>query len=112
MIDVTIRDYLLTQITNTVIVFEQPQERPNEFILLQKIDGGETNKLKASTFSIKAKATNQYTAAVMNESIKSAMFEINTLDDVSGVRQGGEDGRIDTSNQMYEYETIWNVYHY
>ena len=48
----------------------------------------------------------------MNESIKSAMFAINTLDDVSGVRQGGEDGRIDTSNKMYEYETIWNVYHY
>ena len=112
MIDTIIRDYLLEQIENIAIVFEQPANRPSSFILLQKIDGGETNKLKASTFSIKTKALKQYDSAVLNENIKDAMLGIAVLDEISGIRQGGEYGRIDTSNTMYEYETIWNIYHY
>ena len=112
MIDVIVRDYLTTKLLNTVIAYEQPADRPNDYVLIQKIDGGEIDKIKASTFSIKARSTSQYNAAVKNESVKDAMFDIITLDAVSGIRQGGEYGRIDTSNKMYEYETIWNIYHY
>ena len=112
MIDVIIRNYLTTKLSNIAIVYEQPADRPNEYVLIQKIDGGEIDKIKASTFSIKVRFMDQYNAAVKNESVKDAMFDIITLDAISGVRQGGEYGRIDTSNKMYEYETIWNIYHY
>jgi len=112
MIDVILKNYLEEQIEDTEIVFEQPANRPSIYVLIEKIDGGETNKIKASTFSIKTRALRQYDSAVLNEQIKDAMFGIIVLDEVSGIRQGGEYGRIDTSNKMYEYETIWNIYHY
>lgn len=91
---------------------EIPKNRPKKFILVEKIDGGRTNCINASTLSVFSYAESLYDASELNELVKDTLIDAIEIDDISSSKIGGETRSIDTQNKLYRYETIINLYHY
>lgn len=91
---------------------EIPKTKPHKFIVVEKIDGGRTNCINASTLSVFSYAETLFDAADMNEQVKDALFDAVEIDDITSSKIGGENRSIDTANKLYRYETIINLYHY
>ena len=54
MIETTLRNYLLENLTNIPVLFERPKEKPSKYVLIHGIDAGMTNHISAATFSFTA----------------------------------------------------------
>lgn len=91
---------------------EIPEEKPSEYIVVEKIDGGRINQINTSTLSVYAYADSLYKAVLLNERVKSALLNAIAIDDISSSKIGGENRSIDKANKEYRYETIINLYHY
>lgn len=91
---------------------EIPTTKPNNFIVVEKIDGGMVNAINASTLIIYSYSTTLIDACELNEKVKVAILDALTIDDISSVRISGEDRGIDDSEKLYRYETTINLYHY
>lgn len=111
MIEITVIDYL-KEVLNIPVYAEIPTNRPQSFVVVNKIDGGETNQVNASTLSIYSYGKTLYDAAILNEDVKYAMKNIVKLHIVSGCKIGGDSRSIDEENKLYRYESIFNLYHY
>ena len=109
MIEVTLREYLDEKLSAPVYM-EVPKTIPSEYVLLQVIDSGRINHVDAATFSIVAISNSLYSAALLRDEIKDALFESTSLNCISHVDQGGEMASVDKANNVYQYELTINFY--
>ena len=112
MIEVILRDYLLEELETVPVYLEYPQEVPEEFVLLKKIDAGHRDHIDAATFRIESRAHSLYHAAVLSEKVKDALFNAISLPSISSSMLGGERQGTDTSNNLYQYDLTYNFYYY
>ena len=112
MIEVTLRNYLLTGLQNVPVVMEQPKNPPGKYVLLQVLDAGRINHIDAVTFNVVVIAGNLYDAAALRDDVKDLMFEAISLDEISHVSIGGERAGTDSANHVYTYELTFNFYYY
>lgn len=112
MIEVAIKNYLETELKNVPVLLEFPQEVPDEFVLLIKIDGGRKDYVSAATFRLEIRAHSLYGASVLAEKVKDAMFNAISLHEVSSSAIGGERQTSDTANNLYRYDLTYNIYYY
>jgi len=112
IIEAVVIEYLKNKLTNIPVYAEIPKNRPGKFVIVEKIEGGMTNHINASTLSIYSYANSMYEAAQLNESVKEYMLSIAELNTISGSKLGGDSRDIDSSNKEYRYECIFNLYHY
>jgi hypothetical protein len=111
MIEKTLYDYLKSKL-NTSVHMEYPVNPPGKFVTIQKIDGGNTNHIKAATVSVEAYAESMYEAGVLSEEIKKVLEEMSESSSlIFSAKLGGESNSIDTENKRYRYETIWNLFY-
>lgn len=111
MIEAIIIEYLNTKL-NIPTYAEIPTKKPKKYIIVEKIDGGRVNHIKASTVSVYSYGSSLFESAELDEMVKNAMEMIVEDERVSSCRIGGEDRNIDTDNKEYRYETIFNLFHY
>ena len=111
MIEKTLYDYLKKELSVPVYL-EIPPKPEKSFVTIQKIDGGKTNKIKASTISVEAYADSKFNACALSETVKEVMERMGeTSTDVFSCRLGGESDSSDLANKKYRYETIWNLFY-
>ena len=75
MIEVVIRDALLTELT-VPVVFETPENKPESYVVLEKTGSQRNNRLDRATFAIQSVAPTLYEAAALNESVKVVMDQL------------------------------------
>lgn len=111
MIEAIIIEYLKTKLSIQAFA-EIPSKKPKSYVIVEKIDGGKVNQIKAATVSVYSYASTLYGAAELDERVRDAMELIVEDDRISSCRIGGEDRNIDTENKEYRYETIFNLFYY
>lgn len=112
MIELTLYEYLKTALSIPVFM-EYPEDTSIEkFVILQKIDAGITNQIKAATFAVDVYAPSLYETAQLSEIVKAAMFNSTSIDEISSVRLGGEQVANDTQYKKYMYASTFNLFHY
>ena len=112
MIEVTLRNYLLENLNNIPVLFEKPKTKPEKFVLIRQIDAGRINQISAVTFSFTSYAQSYYDAKVLSDTVKELLFGSVSLSDISSAKLGGQNGGINSAESTYEYELIFNFYHY
>lgn len=116
MIDVTIRNYLLTGLQqaglNVPVLFEKPKNKTIPYIVLHEIDSGIVNHIPAITFAVTIIADSMYNAKVLSNQVKSLLLNAISLPTVSKASLGGSNSRAVASESVYEYELIFNFYHF
>lgn len=111
MIEVTIRNYLLDELNNVPVLFEQPKSKTNTYVIIHELDRGKTNQISANTFEFIIGAPTYYNARVLCGQVRGLL---ETIDDpsISSAKIGGERGGYNTTTNNYEYNLIFNFIHY
>lgn len=110
MIEETVIKYLNNQL-DIPAYMEEPETKPDEYVVLQAIDNGRINLISAVTFNIRCYSTSLYKAAVRCQEVKNAMYDIVALDNVSSSKCGGGGEAIDSTTKRYAYDCIFNLYY-
>ena len=108
MIEVDVIKYL-SQTLGVSVTGEKPTKKPNEYVVIETIDGGRTNLINAVTISIMSYAGTLLNASKLNDRVREAMYDIVALDDISSCKLGGGSQAIDKQTKEYAYESIFNL---
>lgn len=111
MIEETVLDYLSEKIPVMVRMEEEP-DMPNEYILVEKTGGGETNHIRRATIAVQSYAGSLYRAMQINEEVKEAMDDIVILDEISRCTLNSDYDYTDTTRKKYRYQAVFDIVHY
>jgi len=111
MIETTIRQYLLEQLEYPIWT-EIPEDKPERFYILEKTGGGKTNHIDEASIVIQSYAPSMHEAALMNETVKSAMENMITLDSISRVYINSDYNFTDPSTMQYRYQANFIITYY
>lgn len=109
MIEVTVRNYLKTKLDVPVYVGEMPATKPDAYVLIKTIESGRMNMIDVVTLDFYSYAQSTLKAAELNLDVKKAMFDIVSLNSVSGCKYGGGGQNYDTQFKQYYYDSIFNI---
>lgn len=111
MIEETILDYLSEKIP-VMVRMEEELDMPDEYILLEKTGGGETNHIRRATIAVQSYAGSLYRAMQINEEVKEAMTNITVLDEISRCTLNSDYDYTDTTRKKYRYQAVFDIVHY
>ena len=111
IIEQTIRNYLITKLTNIPIEVVEPSDAPSKYIVFRVIDQGIEDHIKAVTIEAFAYGASVYEASSLNEQLKEAMLNIIELNSIFSCKLGG--GGSDFNNEMkrYRYRSYFNIFY-
>lgn len=112
MIEVLLREYLDENLKTIPVLFEKPKEKPERYVLIHGIDSGRINHIPADTFSFTSIAPSFYEAKLLSNQVKALLFDSIKLPEISSAKLGGQNGSANAVEAAYEYELIFNFYHY
>ena len=112
MIEVTLREYLDSNLETIPVLFEKPKTKPDKYVLIHGIDSGRINYINADTFSFTCIAKSYYEAKLLSDRVKALLFDSIQLPTISSAKLGGQNGSANATEAAYEYELIFNFYHY
>lgn len=111
MIESIVRDYLADKLTVDVYL-EQPKEKPETFVLIEKTGGRLTEHIRSATMTIQSYATSLYNAAKLNEEIIKAMEDILELNEITSCTLNSNYNYTDTRTKQYRYQAVFNLIYY
>jgi hypothetical protein len=112
MIEVVLRDYLVEALETIPVLFEKPKEKPERYVLIHGIDSGVINHINADTFSFTSIAPTFYEVKLLSDRVKALLFDSISLPAISSAKLGGQNGSAVAVESAYEYELIFNFFHY
>src|SRR5690554_326081 len=111
MIEVTIYNYL-KNVLSVPVYTELPKEKPQRFVVLDKIRSSKENHLLSSTIAFQSYAESKFQAALLNEQVKEAIENMIVLDEISKVELNSDYNFTDTTTKEYRYQAVYEIYHY
>lgn len=112
MIEKIVLDYLQTAV-GTPCYMEVPADEPQTaFIVIEKIGSSRANRIESASFAIQSYAPTLYEAAVLNDAVKAAMFEIIRLPAVASVSLDSDYVFNNTRTKARRYQAIFDLTHY
>lgn len=115
MIEKIVLDYL-TDTLSVPVYMEVPEYNPNPnaqtFVVIEKTGSSETNHIYNATFVIQSYSDTLYHAAVLNESVKGAMKNIISLDEVTRCELTGDYPFTRISTKQPRYQAVFELTHY
>lgn len=110
MIEQTVLNYLKSKGINAFM--ERNNEIKGDFVLIEKVGGGEKNYIQNSTFAIQSFSDSLYNAAVLNEKVKEIMQQIIELDEVSKCSLNSDYNYTNPNTKEYRYQAVFELTHY
>lgn len=110
MIEQTVLDYLKSKGINAFM--ERNNEIKGDFILIEKVGGGEENHIQNSTLAIQSFSNTLYKTAILNEKVKEIMQQIVELDEVSRCSLNSDYNYTIPNTKEYRYQAVFDLTHY
>src|SRR5690554_4085662 len=111
MIEIIVFNYLSNNLSVPVYV-EKPIQKPQRFVVLDKIGSSKEDYLFSSTIAFQSYAESKYQAAFLNEQVKEAVENMIVLDEIAGVSLNSDYNFTDTTTKEYRYQAVFNINHY
>lgn len=105
-------DYLTEELTGVPVYTEIPETMPDTFVLIEKTSGGETNFIQKSMITIQSWASSLAEADTLNETVKTAMRNVVTVDMITSCRLNSDYNYTDTGAKNYRYQAVFDIAHY
>ena len=115
MIEKIVLDYLERTLDVPVSMEQPTDKRPGSsarYVVIQKTGSGMENYLCQATIAIQSYAPSLYQAAELNEAVKTAMFGIIQLDDVTACRLNSDYEYTDPDRRQPRYQVVFDLVHY
>src|SRR5690625_4825216 len=111
MIEIIVLNYLKNNLSVPVHV-EKPTQKPQRYVVIDKIGSSKENHLLSSTIAFQSYAESKYEAALLNEEVKEAIENMIVLDEVSKVELNSDYNFTDTTTKEYRYQAVFDINHY
>lgn len=111
MIEKIILDYLSERLAEPVLM-EEPEVKPETYVLIEKTGSGETNHISSATIALQSYAPSLYEAAALNERVKAAMKNAITMDEIVRVALNSDYNYTNTASKRYRYQAVFDVIFY
>lgn len=108
MIEKILLDYL-TGVLDVPVYIEIPEHPAAEYVAIDKTGGGRTNYINTATFAVQSISTTLYKAAELNEAVKTAMYNLIYVADVSRVELNSDYNYTDTDRRAYRYQAVFDI---
>ena len=82
---------------------------PESYVIFEKTSSGKRDYANSATFAFQSYATTLYSAAVLNEEVKTAVESMIELDDISGIHLNSDYNFTDTETKEYRYQAVFNI---
>jgi hypothetical protein len=111
MIEKIMIDYL-TDALSVPVYLERPVEPPDEYVIIQKTGSSKVNQICSATLAFQSYAKSLYNAAVLNETVKTAVEASVTLPEISRARLNSDYNFTNTASKQYRYQAVFDITHY
>lgn len=111
MIEKFVQKYLNT-VLDEEAYNERPAKRSGVFVVVEKGGSGEKNHINSANMIIQSYAESLVEAAELNEKVKAAMKQMNTLPEICKVTLNSDYPYTDTATKSYRYQAIFDITHY
>jgi len=108
MIEETILNWLQKNL-DVPVYMEEPSEKPDIFVLIEKTGSSRENWINHATFAIQSYALSMYEAAKLNELVKKTLDAIVQLDEVGASTLNSDYNFTDTTTKRYRYQCIYDL---
>lgn len=114
MVELIVLNYLKDELTVPCAMQEPANKTPgnDRFVVLEKTGSSKTNHIYTATFAIQSYAPTLYEAAQLNEEVKSAMYDIITLDEITRVSLISDYAFTKESTKQPRYQAVFELTHY
>lgn len=114
MVELIVLNYLEDELTVPCAMQEPANKTPgnDRFVVLEKTGSSKTNHIYTATFAIQSYAPTLYEAAQLNEEVKSAMYDIITLDEITRVSLISDYAFTKESTKQPRYQAVFELSHY
>ena len=114
MVELIVLNYLEDELTVPCAMQEPANKTPgnDRFVVLEKTGSSKTNHIYTATFAIHSYAPTLYEAAQLNEEVKSAMYDIITLDEITRVSLISDYAFTKESTKQPRYQAVFELSHY
>lgn len=117
MIEKIVIDYL-SERQDVPVYGEVPENKPQRFIVVDKIDSGRRNHIKTASIRVRSYEESMFKAAVLDDAVKDILLGddesigIIEIDDVTKAEDAGSSNDMDTQTKSYRYTSIYNFFYY
>ena len=110
MIEITLLNYLQTELSMNEIYMEVPATMPASFIVIDRTSHTKTDTgFQTATIAFQSYADSNYAAATLNESVVDALIAAReNLTNVFESRLNAEYPFFDMSNKRYRYQAVFD----
>lgn len=108
MIETTILNYLQVELNTTKVYLETPANA-DDCVVFQIVDRSRENLIDAVTVRLWSYGKTKEEAAVLDNLVRKAMYEITDLTDISSSTLGGGGDTFDASLKLYRYQCYFNI---
>lgn len=108
MIETIIYNWLKQQL-DVPVYMEEPSEKPDTFVLIEKTGSSRDNWINNATFAVQSYAMSMYKAAKLNESVKKALDDIVQSDEVGASTLNSDYNFTDTATKRYRYQCVYDL---
>ena len=112
MIELIVKQHLEQNIENIPVVFEQPAEKPDQYILIDKSGSGRANYINEAVMAIQSYGKTLSDALTLNERVKTVMYDLIRVHKVSKCELDTDYNFSDKDTKTYRYQAVFNIiYH-
>lgn len=111
MIEIVIKEFMERRL-DAPVFFEFPEKALDYFIILKKEGNPRENMLDSALLVVDSYGPSHLAAAMLNETVKTALDDLVQLPQISASRRGGDYPAFDTKNKRYRYQAVQNITYY
>ena len=111
MIEIMVKTKL-KEALNVLVFLEQPTNKPDKYLLIERKGMGEENHLGGSVFMFQSYAKSMYEAAVLNEEVKQAVKDLIIEDYIVSISLNTDYIFTDVTSKKYRYQAVFDIKHY
>ena len=111
MIELTVKEFM-EQYLAAPVFMEFPEDSPETFVVLKKGGSARENLLDSAMLVVDSYGPTLLAAAMLNETVKTALDDLVQLSQISASRRGGDYPAFDTKNKRYRYQAVQNITYY
>lgn len=108
MIEIIIKEYLDKEL-DVPVYLEEPRDKPDTYVLLERTSGGKEDQIRSATFALQSYAKSMYGAASLNEKVKEAMDKSIYFIDIGRAKLNTDYNFTDNTTKRYRYQAVYDI---
>lgn len=111
MIEEIVLNFLTVKM-NVPVFMEEPEEKPDSYLIVEKTGSGVENFIWNASVSVQSYGKTLYDAAQLNSDVILAMQSLTTDSNVCRVELNSDYNFTDATTKRYRYQAIFDIVHY